>query len=311
MRNNILINILLIVIALLVLVACVVGYMYFTTDEGSDEINIENAEYSTEKIFTNDNYPKVDGSIVTLPLAQAFKSNYTETDINSVNIKHTGTHKSFIELLKGNVDLVLVTDISKEDKKLAEKNNIEIEIVPIVKEPFVFFVNKENPVNNLTLEQIQKIYSGEITNWKDVDGEDNNILAYQRPENSSSQIAMNELIMNGKKMMKPFTETVEQKRADIIDVIPDYSNQKEAIGYAHYHFYKSLYTEDTMKILSIDNISPTEDNIQNGAYKLQSSYYAVIRKNESQNSNTRKLLNAMKSTRGQNIAKEAGYVKNY
>ena len=72
-----------------------------------------------------------------------------------------------------------------------------------------------------------------------------------------------------------------------------------------------MYTNNRMSLLSIDGIKPTYDNIKTGLYDLQTTYYAVIRKNEPENSDTRKLLNAMMSEEGQAIAKEAGYVQNY
>ena len=67
----------------------------------------------------------------------------------------------------------------------------------------------------------------------------------------------------------------------------------------------------SIKLLSVNGIKPTYENIQTGLYGLQTTYYAVIRKDEPENGNTRKLLNAMISERGQNVAKEAGYVQNY
>ena len=69
---------------------------------------------------------------------------------------------------------------------MAKEKGVELEIVPIVKDAFVFFVNTENPVESLTLEQIQGIYTGNIKNWKDVGGDNERIVAYQRPANSGS-----------------------------------------------------------------------------------------------------------------------------
>ena len=112
-------------------------------------------------------------------------------------------------------------------------------------------------------------------------------------------------------MLKPTTETITQSMGDIIDVISDYNNEKTAIGYSYYYYASTMYTSDTMKLLSVNGIKPTYDNIQTGLYDLQTAYYAVIRKDELENSNTRKLLKAMMSERGQNVAKEAGYVQNY
>ena len=304
-ENKVVINILLIIIMILVVVACVVAYMCFTNDV---EIILQQQE---EPLFTNTNYPKIDGSTATLPLAEAFKADFTGTNINEVEIEHTKTHNAYVNLINGNADLILVTYPSEDEKQLAEQQGVELEIVPIVKEAFVFFVNKNNPVENLTLSQIQDIYSGKIKNWSAVGGSDNKILAFQRPENSGSQTGMLELVMKGKKMMEPKTETISQSMADIIDVISDYNNSETAIGYSYYYYATTMYTSDAMKLLAVNGIEPTYDNIQTGLYDLQTAYYAVIRKDEPENSNTRKLLKAMMSERGQNIVKEAGYVQNY
>lgn len=305
MQNKWVINVLLVIIMILVVGACIVAYMCFTND-------VEIIESSKEEIlFSTENYPKIDGSTATLPLAEAFKANFTGTDINEIDVEHSKTHNAYINLINGNTDLILVTEPSEDELKLAEDKDIELEVVPIVKEAFVFFVNKENPIENLTLQQIQNIYSGKINNWKDVGGNDSNIVAYQRPENSGSQTGMINLVMQGKKMMEPTTETISQSMADIIDVISDYDNGEKSIGYSYYYYATTMYTNDTMKFLSVNGIEPTYENIQTGLYEIQTAYYAVIRKDEPQDGNTRKLLKAMMSERGQAVAKEAGYVQNY
>ena len=304
-ENKSVINVLLVIIMILVVVACVVTYMCLTNE-------VEIIEPKKEDIlFSIENYPKIDGSTATLPLAEAFKADFTGTDINEVEVEHSKTHNAYINLINGNTDLILVTYPSEDEQKLAEDQGVELEIVPIVKEAFVFFVNKENPVENLTLSQIQNIYSGKIKNWKDVGGADKEIVAFQRPENSGSQTGMQKLVMQGIKMMEPTTETISQSMADIIDVISDYDNRDTSIGYSYYYYASTMYTSDTMKLLSINGIKPTYENIQTGLYDIQTAYYAVIRKDETEDSNTRKLLNAMMSERGQKVAKEAGYVQNY
>lgn len=308
--NKVVINILLIIIMILVVIACIVGYLYFTQEEVITEITESNLK-EEEKIFLMENYPRIDGSTATLPLAEAFKSNFTRTDIKEVNVTHSKTHNAYVNLINRETDLILVTYPSEEELQLAQQNGVELEIVPIVREALVFFVNKDNPVDNLTLEQIQEIYSGNIKKWKEVGGTDSEILAYQRPENSGSQSGMISLVMKDKKMMEPTKETLANSKSDIIDVISDYSNKNTAIGYSYYYYATTMYTKDTMKLLDINGVSPSYENIQTGLYNIQTAYYAVIRKDELQDSNARKLLEAMKSERGQNVAKEAGYVQNY
>ncbi len=312
-KNKRITNILLIVIVILVVVGCVLAYFYFTKDKTKPIIDPEErkALLNQEQLFTADNYPKIDGSTATLPLAEAFKANFTKTDIKDVNVTHTKTHNAYVNLINGDTDLILVTYPSEDEQKLAKEKNVELEIVPIVKEAFVFFVNKSNAVNNLTLEQIQKIYTGQIKSWKDVGGENQRIIPFQRPENSGSQSGMLSLVMKGQKMMDPTTETLAYTMADIVDVISDYNNGKYAIGYSYYYYANTMYSKDNMKFLAVDGIEPTYDNIKNGLYGIQTAYYAVIRKDEAKDSDARKLLEAMKSERGQEVAKEAGYVQNY
>ena len=312
-RNKWKINVLLIIIMVLVVLGCILGFFYFTKDKTKPIIDPEEKKViqNQKRIFSEENYPRIDGSTATLPLAEAFKADFTGQDIKDVEITHNKTHNAYVNLINGDTDLILVTYPSDEEKELAEKNNVELEIVPIVKDAFVFFVNKENPVDNLTLEQVQDIYSGKIKNWKEVGGENEKIIAYQRPENSGSQSGMVSLVMKGKKMINPTTETVVKDMADIVDVISDYNNERTAIGYSYYYYATTMYTTDSMKLLSINGTAPNYDNIKTGLYNLQTAYYAVIRKDENQDSDTRKLLNAMKSERGQNVAKEAGYVQNY
>lgn len=304
-ENKWVINILLIIIMILVVAGCWVAYICFTND-------VEIIEQQVEvTLFSEEDYPRIDGSTATLPLAEAFKAEFTKTDIKDIEITHSKTHNAYINLINGNTDLILVTYPSEDEQRLAQEQGVELEIVPIVKEAFVFFVNKNNPVENLTLNQIQSIYSGKIKNWKDVGGTDGKIVAFQRPENSRSQTGMLELVMKGIKMMEPTTETISQSMADIIDVISDYDNRETSIGYSYYYYATTMYASEDMRLLSVNGIKPTYDNIQTGLYDLQTAYYAVIRKAEPESSNTRKLLNAMISEKGQSVAKEAGYVQNY
>lgn len=312
-KNKRIINVLLIIIVVLVLIGCGLGYIFFTKDKTKPIIDPDEKKVieNQEKIFSINNYPKIDGSTATLPLAEAFKANFTGTDIKDVNVEHSKTHNAYVNLINGDTDLILVTYPSEEEQKIAKEKGVELEIVPIVKEAFVFFVSTDNPVENLTLKQVQDIYTGQIKNWKDVGGANEKIIAYQRPENSGSQSGMLSLVMKGKKMMTPTTETISQTMEDIVNVISDYSNSKNAIGYSYYYYATKMYTTDKMKLLAIDGVDPTYENIQTGLYGIQTAYYAVIRKNEETDSPARKLLDAMKSERGQNVAKEAGYVQNY
>ena len=181
-KKKVVANIITIVICLVIIALGYVAYKYFTnTNDLKNQNEPEQVEekISTEPLYTDENYPKVDGSTATAPLAEAFEANFKGKKIDEVNVEHSKTHKAYEKLINKELDLILVTSPSEDEEKLAKKANVELEVTKVVNEGFVFFLNKNNPVNSLTVEQIQKIYSGEITNWKEVDGNDEEIIAYQ------------------------------------------------------------------------------------------------------------------------------------
>ena len=134
------------------------------------------------------------------------------------------------------MDLLVVTEPSEEELKLAEEKDVELEVIPVVKEGFVFYVNSQNPVKSLTLEQVQDIYTGKITNWKEVGGKDSKIKAYQRPENSGSQTGMYSLVMKNKEIMEAPKEDLIETMFEIVNLVSNYDNGEASIGYSYYYY---------------------------------------------------------------------------
>ena len=117
-------------------------------------------------------------------------------------IFHNTTHNAYVNLIEGNADIIFVTPPSEEELAYAEKLGVELEVIPMLRDGFVFFVNENNPVNNVAFQDIVDIYSGTITNWKQLGGEDKEIIAYQREENSGSQTGMLKRVMKDTPMME-------------------------------------------------------------------------------------------------------------
>lgn len=309
MKNKkVIINILVVLICIAVCIGCY--FLYNSLTKGNTETVKKAAEekISTDPLFTDEDYPIVDGSTATIPLAEAFEANFKAKDVDEVEISHSKTHNAYVKLIDGDVDLILVTEPSEDALELAEENDVELEVIKVVNEGFVFFINSTNSVKSLTLEQIQDIYAGEITNWKEVGGEDEEIIAYQRPVNSGSQTGMLSLVMKDKKIADAPTENIAMEMTDIIDVVSDYENNSGAIGYSYYYYANTMYLSDDIELLAVDGVKPNNDTIKEGEYPIQTAYYIVIRKDEPENSKTRELVEAMLSTRGQLAAENAGYV---
>jgi phosphate transport system substrate-binding protein len=304
-KKKIIINVITVVICLLILAGGFFAYKYFTTEKVEEEISEE--EISTEPIFTAENYPKVDGSTATAPLAEAFQANFTGQNIEDVEVTHSKTHQAYEKLINKELDLILVTEPSEEELQMAKDAGVELEVTKVVNEGFVFFLNKYNPVNSLTLEQIQGIYSGEITNWKEVGGTDQDIIAYQRPTNSGSQTGMLSLVMKDKKIADAPTEIIAGSMYDIIDVVSNYENGANSIGYSYYYYANTMYLSDDIKLLSVNGVEPNNETIGNGEYPILTAYYIVNRKDDISD-DAKTLKENMLSARGQKVAEQAGYV---
>lgn len=309
-KKKVIANIITIVICLVIVALGYVAYKYFTNAndlKNQNEPEQVEEKVSTEPLYTDENYPKVDGSTATAPLAEAFEANFKGKKIDEVNVEHSKTHKAYEKLINKELDLILVTSPSEDEEKLAEKSNVELEVTKVVNEGFVFFLNKNNPVDSLTVEQIQKIYSGEITNWKEVGGNDEEIIAYQRPKNSGSQTGMLDLVMKDKKIKDAPKEDIAMSMSDIIDAVSNYDNKESAIGYSYYYYANTMYLSDEIKLLKVNGVEPNNDTIKNGEYPILTAYYIVNRKDDI-SSEAESLKENMLSTRGQKVAEEAGYV---
>ena len=322
----------LIVVIVLVVALCVGAYflvssLYEKKLNQNGDVNNKNSqdntqstskndeeEISSEPLYTLDNYPKVDASLATQPLTNAFIKNFVGEDVDVSKLDYTNTHPGYVRIINDEVDLIVVTEPSKEELELAKQKGVELEVIPVVKEGFVFYVNSNNKVDYLTKDQIQGIYSGEITNWKEVGGEDMEIKPFQRPTNSGSQTGLLSLVMKDKKLMDPLKENLVSTMAQIINFVSSYENGKNSIGYSYYYYATTMYEgidkeiASNIKLLGIDGVKPNAKTIQNGSYPYTTAYYIVINKADDENSPSRKLANLMLSKRGQQVAKNAGYV---
>jgi len=254
--------------------------------------------------LTKENYPRIDGSTATIPLSERLASELLSMSAEEAKefIKHNTTHNAYENLIEDNAEP------SEDELNMAAARGIELEVIPVVKEAFVFLVNKSNPVDELSLEEIKDIYQGKITNWKELGGSDMEIMAYQRPDNSGSQTLMQNQVMKGLTMSKAPTELKPAGMGGLIEAIASYDNSDSAIGYSVYYYANTMYLKDTVKFVKVNGVEPNNETIMKDKYPITSAYYAVLKKTEPENSNARKLLKWTLSSEGQKLAEAAGYV---
>ncbi|MCQ2978368.1 MAG: substrate-binding domain-containing protein [Clostridia bacterium] len=295
-----------ITIILTILVALAIGFGCYKFYDY--EINKE-VEINDEKLFDKENYPKVDASLAIHPLVNSIAANFMQVDESELDYEYTTGRSSEVyhNVIDGNVDVIFAAEISEEDKQYAEEKGVELEIIPATSSAFVFIVNKENPVEELTLEQIQDIYAGKITNWKEVGGDDEEIIAYQRPTGSGSQTAMLSLVMKDKTLKEPVVDEIEQEMGGLVKAVAEYENAKGAIGYSYFYYINTMYNHENVKMIKVDGVMPSINSIKNNEYPIYTNGFIVYRKNDV-SENLQKWLDNLFSERGDRIIEEAGYV---
>jgi len=306
-----------VLLVLLAILICVAIYFIVVGVYNDNKNNVESKEeqeiITNEPLYTAENFPKIDASLATQPLTDAIYENFVGENAEG-KIDYSNTHPGYVKLINDEVDLIVVTQPSEEELALAKEKGVELEVIPVVKEGFVFYVNANNKIDNLTTEQIQKIYTGEITNWKEVGGDDAKIIPYQRPVNSGSQTGMLSLVMKGLNLMEAPKEHLVDTMVAIINNVSNYENGRNSIGYSYYYYATTMFktidetVASNIKLLGIDGIKPNNETIKTDKYPFTTAYYIVINKADDENSASRKLANQLLSARGQAVAEKAGYV---
>lgn len=261
--------------------------------------------YKKHDNVRDDTLVRVDASLATQPLMDAYVEGLKDYNLKK---DYTNTDPAYTKLINGETDLIIVTEPSSDELKRASDAGVELEVTPVVNEGFVFFTNVNNLVNGLSLKEIQDIYTDKITNWNQVGGDNAKIIAYQRPENSGSQTGMLSLVMKDKKIKEPKREEYIESMAGIIDAVANYDNSKDSIGYSYYYYATTMYGNENIKFLAVDGVSPNHDTIKDESYPLITAYYIVTLKG-TENGAVSKVKKAMLESKGQEIARNAGYIE--
>ena len=276
---------------------------YLPFEENSKIVKID-----SKTLKLTENLPRIDGAAALFPVYSAFVNAVypNTTKLHDGIFEYNNTPDGYRLLAEKETDIFIGVYPSDEQRAYAEENQTTFEYTPIGTEAFVFFVHKDNPITNLTTEQIKDIYSGKITNWKDVGGKNEKIAAFQRNEGSGSQ-SMLKRFMGDTPIMDAPTEMVNDLMAGIIEQVADYKSKTNSIGFSFRYYVEGIIKNPDIKMISIDGAAPTSENIRNGSYPILTPIYAVTYK-ENQNGNVDKLLEWILSDEGQHIINETGYV---
>ncbi len=276
---------------------------YLPFDEDSRIVKLRSEQVS----FVEDP-PVIDGAAALFPVYSAFvNATYpVDTTLGRGVFQYNNTPQGYRALAEKKTDLFIGVYPSEEQIAYAQENGTHFVYTPIGYDAFVFFVHKDNPIDSLTIEQIRAIYAGEITNWCDVGGKDEPIVAYQRNEGSGSQ-SMLFRFMGDKEPMPPSMETTSVFMGGIIEEVANYKSVTASIGFSFRFYVEGIIQHPDIKMIAIDGVYPTADNVRNERYPICTPFYAVTYE-ENTNPNTRILIDWILSEEGQYIIEESGYI---
>lgn len=257
-----------------------------TADAGSSGKTAETAKDSGSGTVSTDGSTSMEKVIGFLSEA------YMEENKDiKVTYNPTGSSSGIQAVSEGRCDIGL----SSRDLKDDEKETLDGTVVAI--DGIAIIVNPENPVKDLTIEDIAKIYKGEITNWKEAGGDDRDIVLIGREAASGTRDGF-ESITGTEDACK-----YNQELTSTGDVIQTVSSNPNAIGYA-----SLAAVNDTVKMLSVEGVEPSKETIQDGSYKIQRDFVFVTKKDTALSSTAQAFFDYATGGAADGLIEEAGAV---
>lgn len=252
----------------------------------------ESANTNSNSLQTSSATVSTDGSTsmekVIGYLSEAYMADNTNTKIT---YNPTGSGAGIQAVSEGRCDIGL----SSRDLKAEEAQNLNATVIAI--DGIAMIANPQNSVSDLTIEQIAKIYTGEVTNWNEVGGNDAPIVLIGREAASGTRDGFESITKTKDKCQ------YTQELTSTGDVVQTVSSNPNAIGYASLASVK-----DTVKLLSVEGVTPTNETIQNGTYKIQRDFVFVTPKNKQLSEATQAFMDYALSAEADEMITKAGAV---
>lgn len=266
-----------------------------------------------EPFLTPEEFPGVDGSTACIPLMAQIMADTTGADLteaqSAISVSTTAYAWENMGVYDSDLAQLLIAyeapDYVKDEIAQA---GTQLEQKAIGRDALVFIVNEDNPVQSLTQDQLREIYAGHITNWKDVGGDDTPIVAFQRGEDSGSQTLFQNLLIQDGELMEAPTELAPASMGGLVDSIASYNNSANAIGFSVYYYIDQMYSQPGLRLLAVEDVTPSNDTIASQEYPLCNDFYAVIRASAAADSPERQVYDWLSTEDGVRCIEKAGYV---
>ncbi len=247
----------------------------------------------------------IKGSDTMVQLMSLLAESYMKQNPDAqVSVTGGGSGTGIAALLNGSTDICASSrDMQEKELKDASTRNIDFKEYIIAYDGLAVIVHPNNPVNELTLEQVKKIYTGVYTNWKDIGGTDGKIDLYSRENSSGTFVFFQEHVLDKEDFAKE-TKLLPATSAIIQSITED----KLAIGYSGLGYTRG----SNVKILGIKKdenspaVLPSIETVHNKTYSIARPLYLFF--NGEPKNEIKKFLDFCLSAEGQKIVDEAGYI---
>ena len=234
-----------------------------------------------------------DGSTSMEKVIGALSESYMAANKDvTVNYNPTGSGAGITAVQEGTCDIGLSSRALKDEEKAAG-----LQETVLAYDGIAIIVHPDNPVSDLTLEQIAQLYTGEITSWKDVGGNDAQVVLIGREAASGTRDGFESITGTKDKCQ------YRQELTSTGDVITTVSQNPDAIGYASLASIK-----DSVKALNVDGVTPSEASVKDGSYKVQRPFVLVTVEGKALSSAAQSFFDYATSADAADIIAKAGAV---
>jgi phosphate transport system substrate-binding protein len=244
----------------------------------------------------------VKGSDTMVILAQRWAEEYMKKNPGKkVQVTGGGSGTGIAALINGTTDIADASRAMKDDEKakVRDRYNILPEEIAVAKDGVAIYVNAANPITQITPEQLQSIYVGDVTNWKEVGGADAPIVLYSRENSSGTYVFFKEHVLKNADYA-PNAQTLPGTAA----VVNAVAKEKNGIGYGGAAYAKGV---KELKVLGADGQGwlPNADNVKSGKYPLSRPLFMYTRGKAS--GEAKDFVEYCLSPAGQAIVTQVGY----
>ena len=241
---------------------------------------------------------KIKGSDTMLNLMQQLSQEYHENNPGiTISVEGGGTLLGVKSLFEGQIDLCAASRVllPEETKIIAEKYGSIGVSTYVARDAVCILVNKNNPVNNLTLDQVRKIFTCEILNWSEVGGNHNPIEPFRRNDNSGTAQHFRTRVLEDANFGKSVGE-----KSSVGLLLEEIEENLNAIGFS------GLVHSNYAKVLSIDGVFPSKETIKNGIYPL--GRYLYLYSISTPTEATKNFIDWILNSEGQRIIEKNGFI---